>query len=260
MNTKKVNKRFLKNYCNFEKLNNLIITFDIDWAPEFMIEEILEITKNLNITIFNTHPSKLLKNLKSNRVCVGIHPNIQKGSSQGKDLNIIKNYLKNVGDFKYLRFHLLGHSSRDLEFFTQKGTKIDSSYYLPNQPFLIPTFWSSFDLVRVPYTWEDGFTLSSKKKIEKSINLKDPGLKVLNFHPIDIYLNTYSIDQRNKFKNNFKSVLHSDKKSCEQFMNHKKFGVRDFLINTINIIKNKKIKTTNFNELNYQFRRNLKII
>ena len=85
----------------------------------------------------------------------------------------------------------------------------------------MPTFWSPLDLVRVPYTWEDGFTLSSKINIKKSINLKDPGLKVLNFHPIDVYLNTCSIDQRNKFKNNFKSVLHSNKKSCEQFMNHR---------------------------------------
>ena len=45
MNIKKIQNKFLRDYCNFEKLSNLIITFDIDWAPEFMIEELLEITK-----------------------------------------------------------------------------------------------------------------------------------------------------------------------------------------------------------------------
>ena len=43
-----------------------------------MIEELLEITKKLNITIFNTHSSKLLKNLNDPRVTIGIHPNLQK--------------------------------------------------------------------------------------------------------------------------------------------------------------------------------------
>ena len=127
-----------------------------------------------------------------------------------------------------------------------------------NQPYLIPNYYQNIDIIRAPYTWEDGYTLRSKIPIQKSINLNSPGIKILNFHPIDIYLNTCTFQQRNKFKGAFKSVIKADKKSCQEHINYKKYGMRDFLINIIKIIKIKKIKTTNLHELNIQFRKNLK--
>jgi hypothetical protein len=252
------NKLFLNNFCNFKKLNNLIISFDIDWAPEFMIEDLLNLTEKINITIFNTHKSNILKTIDKNKVTLGIHPNLQKNSSQGNNNLRVKNFVKNVGNMKYLRFHLLGHSYRDLSFFANKGAKIDSSTLLINQSYLSPVYHPDIDLVRVPYIWEDGMTLNFKTNIKKSLDLKSPGLKILDFHPIDIYLNTSNINQRNKFKKSFSSVLNASKQEADKFINKKNYGIRNFLIDILKLIKTKNIKTSNFDELNYEFRKNIK--
>lgn len=61
MKSSKKIKSFLKNYCNYESLKNLIISSDIDWAPDFMIEDFLNLTQKINLTLFNTHKSKLLE-------------------------------------------------------------------------------------------------------------------------------------------------------------------------------------------------------
>lgn len=252
------NKSFLNKFCNFNKLNNLILSFDIDWAPEFMIEDFLNITEKINITIFNTHKSKILTTIDKNRISLGIHPNLQKNSSQGNTNLKVENFVKKNGNMEYLRFHLLGHSYRDLKFFANKGSKIDSSVLLINQNYLSPLYHPDIDLVRVPYIWEDGMTLNFKTNIRKSLNLYSPGLKILDFHPIDIYLNTSSIEQRNNFKGSFSSVLDVTKSDTERFINKKNYGIRNFLIDILKLIKRKKIKTSNFNELNYEFRKNIK--
>jgi hypothetical protein len=210
-----------------------------------MIEDLLNLTEKINITIINTHKSNILKTIDKNRVTLGIHPNLQKNSSQGNNNLRVKNFVKNIGDMKYLRFHLLGHSYRDLSFFAKKGAKIDSSTLLINQSYLSPVYHPDIDLVRVPYIWE-------------SLDLKSPGLKILDFHPIDIYLNTSNINQRNKFKKSFSSVLNASKQEAEKFINKKNYGIRNFLIDILKLIKTKNIKTSNFDELNYEFRKNIK--
>ncbi len=253
----KKNKSFLNNFCNFNKLNNLMLSFDIDWAPEFMIEDLLDITDKVNLTIFNTHNSNILKTIDKKRISLGIHPNLQRNSSQGTDDFKVKNYVKKIGNMKYLRFHLLGHSYRDLKFFAKEGAKIDSSTLLINQNYLSPLYHPDIDLVRVPYVWEDGMTLNFKTNIRKSLDLYSPGLKILDFHPIDIYLNTSNIEQRNKFKKLYSSVLDVPKQEAEKFINKKNYGIRNFLIDILELIRVKKIKTSNFNELNYEFRKNI---
>ena len=87
-------------------------------------------------------------------ISLGIHPNIQKNSSQGINALKVKNFVKKkIGNIEYLRFHLLGHSYRDLKFFANKGAKIDSSIMLINQNYLTPVYHPDIDLVRVPYIW-----------------------------------------------------------------------------------------------------------
>ena len=88
-----------------------------------MIEDLLNITQKINLTIFNTHKSKILKNIDKNRISLGIHPNIQKNSSRNKRIKS-KKFCKKIGNIKYLRFHLLGHSYQDLKFFANEGQRL----------------------------------------------------------------------------------------------------------------------------------------
>jgi len=255
MKSNKKVRSFLKNYCNYENLKNLIITFDIDWAPDFMIEDLLDLTQEVNLTLFNTHKSKLIEQIDKKKITIGVHPNLQLKSSQGANLIQVKNFVKKIGDIKFLRFHVLGHSYPDLKLFAKHGAQIDTSILLMNQPYLYPNFHNDINLVRVPYIWEDGMVLNFGKNIKKSLNLYIPGIKIINFHPIDIYLNTSNINHRSKFKNSFSSVLKASKKDCEKFINKRNYGIRNFLIDILKIIKIKKLKTTNFKELNHSFRK-----
>ena len=253
-----INKQFLNSFCNYNKLNNIILSFDIDWAPEFMIEDLLNLTSKLNPTFFNTHKSKILKNINEKNITQGIHPNLQNNSSHGHTINNIYKTVKNFGNKKYLRFHVLGHSYPDLKFFAKRGTEIDSSIILINQPYITPNYHPDIDLVKVPYVWEDGMILNFKFNIKNSLNLNLPGLKILDFHPLDLYLNTPSIEKRNNFKKKFKSNFFSTKKESEKYINKKKYGIRDFFIETISYLKRKRINFSNFKELNYEFRENKK--
>lgn len=48
------NKIFLNKFCNFDKLNSIFLSFDINRVPDYMIENLLKITKDHNLTIFNS--------------------------------------------------------------------------------------------------------------------------------------------------------------------------------------------------------------
>ena len=82
----------------------------------------------------------------------------QKMLSSNKFLLTVKNF----GNKKYLRFHVLGHSYPDLKFFAKRGTEIDSSIILINQPYITPNYHPDIDLVKAPYVWEDGMILNFK--------------------------------------------------------------------------------------------------
>ena len=70
------------------KLNNLLtepagesfayITLDIDWAPDFVLESVIEMVTKANVyaTWFITHNTPLLETLAQNpKFELGIHPN-----------------------------------------------------------------------------------------------------------------------------------------------------------------------------------------
>ena len=65
-----------------------IITVDIDWAPDFVMDELLEtlISAAVKSTWFITHRSPLLEKLREQKSLVelGIHPNFLPQSTQGK--------------------------------------------------------------------------------------------------------------------------------------------------------------------------------
>ena len=80
---------------------DFFLTMDIDWAPDWMIEPFLNILikEKIYSTIFVTHQSNLLENIKKNSfIEIGLHPNLEVNSTQGKNTNEIINNLKKVYD------------------------------------------------------------------------------------------------------------------------------------------------------------------
>ena len=182
-----------------------ILTFDIDWAPDYIINDISDRLKKLKIksTWFVTHDSPAIQKLKKNSLIeLGIHPNFFSNSTQGKNIDeILRNLKKIVPNAKSIRTHGLLQSSEILLKFQKYGIKNDVSILLENQPFLGIHYSKYLKIKRFPYYWEDDVEIKNKidfNDSEKHMYIQ--GLKIFNFHPIHIFLNSASMTNYNKMK------------------------------------------------------------
>ena len=67
-------------------MSPILVTLDIDWAPDWMVEDVVErlVRAGVRATLFATHDSPLLRSLEGNsEIEIGLHPNFLPGSSHG---------------------------------------------------------------------------------------------------------------------------------------------------------------------------------
>src|SRR5262245_65973503 len=77
---------FRERWANWRQPTRVHITFDVDWAPDFMIAHVLQILEPYPIgaTFFATHETALLKEIGAQgRHEVGFHPNLSDRKSVG---------------------------------------------------------------------------------------------------------------------------------------------------------------------------------
>ncbi len=197
--------RFARSYANWDGLSTVAITFDVDFAPAYMIENVLGILKRHNApaTFFATHPSEILRQITQTDDLheVGLHPNLGPNSTQGNGLIDILTRLRTTypaatGN----RFHLLGYSYRDLVVLGQYGFRYDVSTLRFNCPYVLPAWHPDLKLILLSYTWEDGICENSELPMRLgSIDLASPGIKIINFHPMNIYINGSTSQPRLRF-------------------------------------------------------------
>jgi hypothetical protein len=190
----------------------LVVTLDIDWAPDFVLEAILERldAKGIRATWFITHDSPGVRRLitRTDRHEFGLHPNFLPGSTQGASEREILAGLKTLLPNAHLmRTHGLVQSTEILRTAANEfDIKIDVSLFLPGQPYLRPHLLNlnhdGTGLVRVPYFWEDDIEASSERPSwsPTDARLSLPGLQVYDFHPIHIYLNTDRMERYHQLK------------------------------------------------------------
>jgi len=208
-------------------MNDVLITVDIDWSPDFMIDFIAGklIKNNIKTTWFITHSSPSIKKLRNNSLFeLGIHPNFLPGSSQGCSYDEVLSFLLDVvPDARCVRTHCLFQSSIILKkMVVEYGLNIDSSVYLRETPNIVPSvfYYDNAVLMRIPFFWtEDG----EMYKPVPSFSLKDkhvelPGLKVFVFHPVHVFLNSFSMKNYSALKNSSPSVF-SNENVLSSFIN-----------------------------------------
>ena len=171
-----------------------IFSFDVDWAPEKVIQDVVDLLNEHNIkgTFFATHYSEVLKNIEKEGIHeIGIHPNFnplltgESGHYQKKIDDLLEMYPSAVG----LRSHSLVQSCPILIYSLEKKIKYDSNIYIPFGKNLQP--FNYFGLLRIPYNWEDdGQWVAGKSFSDCGLKL-DAELNIFSFHPIHIYLNTH---------------------------------------------------------------------
>ncbi|MDA8649873.1 hypothetical protein N9M31_07685 [Alphaproteobacteria bacterium] len=178
------------------KSEAVALTFDIDWVCDEILEDCIELVEKTGApaTWFVTHDTRLLERLRANKQFeLGIHPNfnalLDGGSGHAEE--ILDKILEIVPEAVSVRSHSLVNSSRLVELFHKKGLLFECNDFIPAQSKIILKPWAVWNgMVKIPHFWEDDAEClyNSALTIEELLSVN--GIKVFDFHPIHVYLNT----------------------------------------------------------------------
>lgn len=228
-------------------INETLLTFDCDWAPDFVINDIINLldAEKIKATFFITNNSQILKKLRGNKLFeIGIHPNFFPKSTQGSNEDSILNNLKQiVPEAKSIRTHGLFQSTPLVKKFQEYGIENDLSLFLQNTPNIVPHYSKFFNLFRFPYFWEDDVAMTEKS----NWSFDDPlyhvnGLKIFNFHPIHVFLNSNNMDNYENLKKEI-GLEQLNEENIKNYVNQSDIGVKSFFIEIISSLKNKETFT-----------------
>lgn len=245
-------------FCNLNGLESIGLTFDIDWSPEFVIRDLIELLMSYKVkaTLFCTHRSNVIRNLENDdNFEIALHPNFSNGSSHGRtEIDVMDHLLEIHPEARGVRSHSLVQSTPVLELFMERKMIYDCNLLMFGQSHLAP-FLNWNGLVRIPYYFEDDLYSSYGYPWEiENTDLQSQGLKVFDFHPIHIFLNSNSMDNYNSARNHFESITEADESELSKYINSAERGARDFLIDILDLIKKRSITTYTLLELVHEVR------
>lgn len=244
---------------NFRK--EIFLTFDIDWARDEVIEYTLDLLEKAQVaaTIFVTHESPTLKRMRNNSLLeIAVHPNFV--PLEHADYNVedflswarekIKWYKNLVPEATSIRSHGLMQSSRLMDLFKEMGYIRESNLLitLSSGMTLLPFYhWNG--LVRVPYFWEDDIhcveiSRGTYKDWKIEPFVYNNSIKIFDFHPIHLFLNSDSMERYEKARPFFK-----DGNELYNFVDNKCIGDRNFLLNLIKFGKEEGYKFKRLDEI-----------
>ncbi|WP_462109369.1 polysaccharide deacetylase WbmS family protein [Campylobacter concisus] len=186
--------------------DNLSLTFDLDWCNDEVLSYLLDklIPNSVPATFFITHDTKLLHTIrKYDFFELGIHPNFNNGSSHGDNYKDVIDYCLNiVPEAISSRSHGLSISSNILIYMMERGIKIDSSILMPNINQMIKFNFeiNGLKLIRCPYNWEDDYEFYQLNKKYSLQSIRNMTHKILDFHPIHIFLNSSTNESYIEYK------------------------------------------------------------
>lgn len=215
-------------------MDEFILTLDIDWAPDFVIDEVASLLKEKRVraTWFVTHESEAIGRLRGEPELfeLGIHPNFLPGSSHGSTSAEVLECVKSlVPDAISIRTHSFVQSTPLLaEIATHSDVKIDSSLFLPGMHQIQPIeYWCcGKKMLRLPVFWEDDYEFElPEPNWSLTPLLKVSGLKVMNFHPIHVYLNSATGENYQRLKQQVPRLVQLVRDDVQPFI-HKGIGTR----------------------------------
>ena len=177
----------------------LYLTLDVDWAPTFVIDEVASILlrHRVHATWYVTHASPAIDRLRRHADLfeLGIHPNFHPGSSHGQTPKAVLEYcMALVPEAVSMRSHgQLQSSCLVAKIMRQTPVDTDCSYMMPRVPALEPACYhvDGRPFLRIPSYFEDDVEMAQPAPNWNAEPFFDdvPGLKVLTFHPLHVYLN-----------------------------------------------------------------------
>lgn len=233
-----------KRICDFPEVqndfeNSLFLTFDIDWANDDVLNyciDLLEVN-SVKATFFVTHETHVLERLrKSDLFELGIHPNfnflLNGDHRYGKNYKeVIDYYLNMVPDAVSVRSHSLTQSAPIVDEFIRRGLAFDVNLLLMylSEIELKPIPYYTEGFTRLPYYWEDDTYIHYNQKVDIDKLVSRSGLKIFDFHPIHVFLNTSDLRQYDDARPHLYNT-----NELINYRNKDIFGTNDFLVSLIN--------------------------
>jgi hypothetical protein len=183
--------------------SDVYLTFDIDWACDEVLAETIDLVESAGVaaTWFVTHATPLLGRLMRNPAFeLGVHPNFNPllaGAADAAGIIAVMDDLRAiVPDARVVRAHSMVQSSRLSQVYVDRGFTHECNDFIPEQAEWDLRPWRLWNgLLRVPHFWEDDATCLYRQWTPMATLLSRPGLKVFNFHPIHVFLNTEDLDR-----------------------------------------------------------------
>lgn len=181
--------------------NAVVLTLDIDWACDEILKDSIDLVESVGVpaTWFVTHETPLLSRLRANKDFeLGIHPNFNPllNGNCGNVEQILDEMLEIVPDAISVRSHSMVQSSRLLDLFRSKGLIFDCNHFVPEQSEIELKPWRLWNgMVKIAHFWEDDAACIYDNNSRISDLLLRNGLKVFDFHPIHVFLNTEDLNR-----------------------------------------------------------------
>jgi hypothetical protein len=186
-------------------VNDVCLSLDVDWVPDPVLAHDLDTiaAAGVRATLFATHATPVLTDIQHEAVEVALHPHFNRGDDLDLPLSELKDAYPGA---RGARSHGLTVSSRMLLRYVAHGLEYESNVFLPGHPGLQPV--RRFEqLVSIPFYWSDDKHLERGRPCDvEALGLDASGLKVLNFHPIHVYMNTTSPEHYASFKADYQDV------------------------------------------------------
>jgi len=193
-------------------MSKIGITVDVDWAPDFMIDFTFKIISATNGGVktnwFFTHKSELLLKLYEDKnIEPGLHPNFSVCSDMNSAREAMRYLVSVYPKCKIVRCHKQ-HQSVDLMRMVadEFGMEIDSTELLFRYPGALPFRYypGASPIVKFPYVWED---CMEARRISPEWTFPLGSViapyPIYNFHPIHVYLNTFTTEKYEAIKSGF---------------------------------------------------------
>jgi len=171
-------------------LDDVCITLDVDWASDEVLAAALALVDELDVpvTLFCTHPTSVLDGLDPSRIEIAWHPNFL---GAGDDEQQVEQMARWFPAATGVRAHALYFHSRLAPAYLRRGIRYLAHDLRFGVSGLAPVrHWSG--LVDVPGFWEDDVhaLYFDGDFSPDRVDLEAPGLRVFDFHPIHLALNT----------------------------------------------------------------------
>lgn len=214
-----------------------VLSFDLDWAIDEILDDTLALIQKAEVkaTMFVTHQTPVIDKMReSPLISMGLHPNfnplLRGQPSSSSPASIMSDLKEIVPEAKVLRSHSMSHSGIWLNAYKELGITHLSQYYMGGVKSVEP-FRHVNGLVEVPvYFADDGYLFVKDHKewsnpsVEEITSISEKSVKVFNFHPIHIAINSSSFDAYESTKSS-----HREWKTVTKIRS-KSFGMRNMLL------------------------------